>query len=106
MGPKATLATKPRRPRVRPGIVGGVAVMLGTLALAAATWSDDTLAPLAIEIPWSLQATWGSVARACLIAIAVVSLGIALLIAAYALRRKTAPEDAPSRQRPTRTLPR
>jgi hypothetical protein len=92
---------------MRLSFVGGViALALGTLALAAASWSGDTAAPLPIEIPWSLQATWGSVIRATTVAIAIVSLGLTLLIVAYALHRNTSSEAAPMRRPHARKVPR
>lgn len=78
----------------RLSLVGGIiALTLGTLTLAAATWSDGSNPPLPIEIPWSLQATWGSVLRSALIAIAIVSLGLTLLVVAYALHRSKSSFD-------------
>jgi hypothetical protein len=91
----------------RLSLVGGaIAFALGTVALAAATWSDGSVTSLPIEIPWSLQATWGSVIRGSVIAIVIVSLGLTLLIVAYALHRRRAPADAPHRYRHARKLPR
>ena len=73
---------------MRLSLIGGViALPLGMLALGAASLSDDSATRLPIEIPWSLQATWGSVVRSTVVAIAIVSLGLTLLIVAYALRR-------------------
>ena len=72
---------------------GTIAVVLGALALAAATWSDGSKPPLPIEIPWSLQASWGSVLHSAVIAIAIVALGLTLLVVAYGLHRKSGRDD-------------
>lgn len=85
----ALLAPSLRAAWGRLTLVGGIlALALGTPALIAATWSDGAAGPLPIEIPWSLQGTWNGLIRSTLIAVAIVALGIALLIAAYALHRK------------------
>ncbi|MBV8169503.1 MAG: hypothetical protein JO021_22090, partial [Alphaproteobacteria bacterium] len=42
-------------------VSGALALVLGTVALAAASWSDGTATTLPIESPWSVQSSWEGV---------------------------------------------
>jgi hypothetical protein len=84
---------------------GLVTLVAGAMLLTAATWPEGGPGHLPIEVPWSLQATWGSLVHATVIAIATVCLGLTLLIVAYGLHRQAGTDDRATPHRAARKQP-